>query len=329
MKKLKVLFVQELYCDKNPNWLTNSIHNVFNSFIQSCPQYVFHRVHYDECQMVYGKHIDEILPDYCKNNEIDVIIVTPLGGGGIMGDNSNPSETCLLKLKELGVYICYQWPDFGGGFGGETAKYLDQQGLANLHIIWDNGWSPYHNSYPYSDRHLKLWVPQDNKMFTPKFGEQTVPVSFIGSPRYQDRSFFISHLRSMLPEFVLRGGQREENLGPYEYADFIRDSKISINFSLSPANFFQTKGRVFEVMACQSMLLEYKNPATASLFEPGVDYVEFEQPNDLVDKAYYYLEHDEERKKIAESGYNKYLQKYTGKIYWDTIFDKIKKDLNP
>lgn len=320
---MKILFVQELYCDKKLDWQTNSIHNVFNSFIRSRPQDNFHRIHYDECELVYGKHIDEILPNYCENNQIEAVIITPLGGSQIMGDGSNPSIECIKKLKENNIFICYQWPDFGGGFGGETAKYLDSLNLVDLHIIWDNGWSNYHLSYPYTNKHLKLWVPQDNSMFRPWDKEQDIPVSFLGSGRYNDRAYFISNLVQMVPEFVIRGGQREENLGSYEYADFIRRSKISINFSLSPANFFQTKGRVFEIFASRSMLLEYKNPATASLFEPNVDYIEFEQLNELVDKIYYYLNNEEERIKISEAGYKKYIGNYTSKHFWDKILNKI------
>jgi len=59
--KNKVLLCFEKYCDLNPDMkLTNSYHNFLNTFSESCPEYVFHTMHYDECSLVYGTHFDEI-----------------------------------------------------------------------------------------------------------------------------------------------------------------------------------------------------------------------------------------------------------------------------
>ncbi len=74
------------------------------------------------------------------------------------------------------------------------------------------------------------------------------------------------------------------------------------------------------------MLLEMKNPATPQLFEPGVDYIEFEQVSDLIEKIEYYLKNKEERKKIAAAGHKKYMENYTANHYWKAIFDRIEKD---
>ncbi len=126
----------------------------------------------------------------------------------------------------------------------------------------------------------------------------------------------------------MRGGQREEKLSPHQYAELIRRTKIGLNFSLSPAMFHQTKGRVFEILASGSMLLEFKNPATESLLTNGVDYVDFNSSHELIDKIRYYVEHEDERLKIANQGYETYQKKYTAQIFWDTIMDRIKNDIS-
>ena len=88
-------------------------------------------------------------------------------------------------------------------------------------------------------------------------------------------------------------------------------------------NFQQIKGRVFEVLASNSMLLEKENEATKKLFIPGVDYVEFSTQDDFIDKVKYYLSRPEEVKKIALSGHNSYNEKYTAKMFWTAILNKI------
>jgi glycosyltransferase involved in cell wall biosynthesis len=323
MSKLRnnVLMVTEKWCDGTPDLaLTNNFHNLFNTFSQTQPDYRFNTIHLDEAGVVYNKPVDGFLVEYCKKWKVDIIIYCLLGGSPL-----NPSHYTHKALKELGVYQVFMWPDTGPGWGTQTIQELGD--LADLHISWDNPRSPYHDTFKYPSNHLQLWVPQDKYLFY-KQSEQDIEVSFIGSARYYDRHLFVRHLMSQVPTVVIRGGQREEKLTPEGYAELIRRSKISINFSLSPAQFFQTKGRVFEVLACGSMLLEFKNPATASLLIPDQDFVQFDSPQDLVNKIKYYTEHQDERAKIAEQGWKTYQEKYTSQIFWDTIMTRIQKDLN-
>jgi len=318
--KNKVLLCFEKYCDLNPDMkLTNSYHNFLNTFSESCPEYVFHTMHYDECSLVYGKHIDEILFDYCKKWDIKIVIFILLGGS-----STNPSHTTFKKLRDHGIYLCFHWPDTGPGWGTETIKGLD--GFSDLHISWDNPSSPFHDSFQFPKNHVHMWVPQDLSFYYPA-DNQDIDASFAGSTRYPDRQYILSRAQRSYPNLSICGGQREQNLSPEKYAEIIRRSKISLNFSLSPAGFFQTKGRIFEILASRSMLLEFKNPSTAKFFEPGKDYVEFENDQDLVERIKYYLSHPQERERIATSGYEKYLGNYTAKHFWRKIMSRIEEYL--
>ena len=49
-------------------------------------------------------------------------------------------------------------------------------------------------------------------------------------------------------------------------------------------------------------------PELELFFEPGKDLVIFETQEDLVRKADYYLEHEEERLEIAQNGFEKVRQ---------------------
>lgn len=321
MTNNNVLFVTEKWCDGTPALaLTNNFHNLFNTFSQTQPDYRFNTIHLDEAGVVYGKHVDDFLVDYCQKWGVNIIVFCLLGGSHL-----NPSFETYRKLKANGVYLCFMWPDTGPGWGTQTIAELGD--LANLNVSWDNPRSPYHDTFQWPKNCLQLWVPQDKYLFYNQ-PEKDIEVSFIGSPRYYDRSIFIQHLLANYPSVAIRGGQREEKLTPEGYAELIRRSKISINFSLSPARFFQTKGRVFEVLACGSMLLEFKNPATAALLTPDIDYVQFDSPQDLVNKIKYFTENTEARDVIAAQGYKTYQEKYTSQRFWDTIMERIQKDLD-
>ena len=321
-KGKKVLLCFEKYCDFNPDMkLSNSYHNFLNTFSSSCPDYIFHAIHYDEAQLVYGKSIDEVLVDYCSKWKIDVILFILLGPSETV--NVNPSLNTLKKLKEMGIYLCFNWPDTGPGWGSQTIKSLE--GYSDLHISWDRPRSPYHDSFPFPKTYETLWPPQDPNLYY-KQSEQKIGVSFVGSSNSPDRQHFLNYAKRNYPDLLICGGQREECLSPEEYANTIRSSKIGINFSISLAGFYQLKGRVLEIAASCSMLLELKNPSTAGMFEPGKDYVEFESQKELVDKIRYYTEHEEERSQIALNGHNKYKSSYTAFHFWKKIMDRIESE---
>jgi HKD family nuclease len=321
MKNNKVLFVTEKYCDANPSLgLTNNFHNLFNTFQKFCPDKQFHVLHLDEAEYIYGVHIDKVLPRYCKTHEIQLIIFSLLGAS-----SCNPSHTCLKELKDLGVYSVVMWPDTGPGWGCQTIKELGD--LINLHVSWDNPRSAFHDSNPFNNNHLQLWCPQDPNLFY-KQKNQDLDVGFIGSSRYFDRHFFLKILAESNTQIIIRGGQREEKLSPEQYAEFMRRLKININFSLSPAGFFQTKGRIFEILACGGLLFESKNPATEQLLKPNEEYVDFNSPQELIDKIKFYTNNEEERLRIAENGWKIYHEKFHPRVFWGRIFERINKDLN-
>ena len=50
---------------------------------------------------------------------------------------------------------------------------------------------------------------------------------------------------------------------------------------------------------------------TAELFEEDKEIVMFKSPEELVEKAAYYLTHDKEREEIARAGHRKVMNCYT------------------
>ena len=83
------------------------------------------------------------------------------------------------------------------------------------------------------------------------------------------------------------------------------------------------KGRVFDLTAAKTFLLEEEGIETREFFENGKDIVMFSSKEDLLEKVKYYLAHDEERERIAEAGYKKTTTLYNSRNMWGYLFAKM------
>lgn len=68
--------------------------------------------------------------------------------------------------------------------------------------------------------------------------------------------------------------------------------------------------RVLEIMACQGFVLVNYQEDLAKEFEDGKELVMYRSLDEMVEKVQYYLEHEEERIRIARAGYEKVLREY-------------------
>ncbi len=114
-----------------------------------------------------------------------------------------------------------------------------------------------------------------------------------------------------------------------EYKKFYSNTKIALSFTSrdnNPNLQFKTcsRGRTLEAISFGCLLLEEKNWVTKLLFKKGIHYDEFKNYNDLKIKINYYLSrYNTKSVKIASSGQKFFLQKYSPKIMWKKIFDRI------
>lgn len=121
---------------------------------------------------------------------------------------------------------------------------------------------------------------------------------------------------SDLPEVVNNGKS-----DPYQETPKIYHcSKINLNITAKPIQ-SGIPLRVFDVLGCKGFLITNYQPEIVDYFEPGVDLVIYDSMEDLQRKIAYYLEHDEERKQIAENGYRKVCESFTYDIALRQILD--------
>lgn len=87
-------------------------------------------------------------------------------------------------------------------------------------------------------------------------------------------------------------------------------SKINLNISLRSIH-SGIPLRIFDIMGCGGFVLTNYQEDLLQFFEPDVDFVYYEDYEDLLQKADYYLSHDQEREQIAKNGYEKVKQAHT------------------
>lgn len=140
-------------------------------------------------------------------------------------------------------------------------------------------------------------------------------ISFMGNLYNDEHNFF----------------DKIKGLSEYEsgYIDYYEDmskmfnrSKINLNITLRSI-LSGISLRALDTMGAGGFLLSNYQPELAELFEDGKELVMYYSRQDLMDKAAYYLEHDEERELIARNGQKKIIEQYDYSLVWEKIFSIV------
>lgn len=160
-----------------------------------------------------------------------------------------------------------------------------------------------------------LWLPHaaEPKAYPKKDSIKKFDVSFVGNVGNWDRVDFLDRMFKEFPNFFY--GKRLFE----EAADIYSTSKIVLNISIKD----DINMRVFEALATGSFLLTNELTTLPHLFQDGVHLVTYKNHDDAVEKAKYYLDHDEEREKIAEAGYREFIGKHTYEHRLRTVLDIV------
>ncbi len=128
-------------------------------------------------------------------------------------------------------------------------------------------------------------------------------------------------------KLIAGGSEGRDHFTTEDYARGYKRAKMAISFSKSWKKSV-INARAFEALNCGTLLLEQQSPELAKLYTPGVDYVEWIDQVDLLNKIRYYLEHEDERTLISSNGQRKTEELYSAKTFWSKIIDNINKNAN-
>lgn len=109
----------------------------------------------------------------------------------------------------------------------------------------------------------------------------------------------------------------------YNEAPFVmKNSQINLNISLrSIVNAIPL--RIFDIMGNGGFALTDYRGEMEEYFVAGEDYDYFDSKESLVDKCRYYLSHEDERKDLAKSGYDKVKKYHTYRNRVETIMEYL------
>jgi hypothetical protein len=269
----------------------------------------------DHSQGVFG---DRTLVDMVMQTRPDVIILSSYNHQR----NINPNFEVIKSIRAYcQIPVVVIWHDTLAVDPLNYFAYLSSG--TDLNIIMDSDFLADQSTV--GADFIRMAPTLDDNLFRVGDVAPDIPVSFVGSTSgYRSvRKEYLTYLYQQGVEVLLAGGM-ENRISIEEYADVIRRSKISLNFSFSIPGTHQIKARVLEATMSNSLLLESKNSETSRFFTPMADYVEFESKEDLVDKVRYYLEHEDERREIALNGHRKALKEYNHHVYWGRMVAKLK-----
>jgi hypothetical protein len=97
-------------------------------------------------------------------------------------------------------------------------------------------------------------------------------------------------------------------LGMY---DVLHSADIVLNHHIDLAQSYANNMRLYETTGVGSLLVTDWKENLADLFEPGREVVAYRNPDECAEMIAYYLEHEDERKQIAQAGQQRTMRAHT------------------
>ena len=107
------------------------------------------------------------------------------------------------------------------------------------------------------------------------------------------------------------------------YAKAVHLSKIFLARDAYPHIRLSMSARAFIALGLGAFYLTFPTDGIEEMFEPGVEIVTFDSPDDMIEKIRYYIEHDGERNAIAAAGKKRALAEHTYQNRFERMFEVI------
>lgn len=180
-------------------------------------------------------------------------------------------------------------------------------------------WLP-HAFEPEAYHDLTRLDPDTNKPIPFEFASKEFDVSFVGHVSSTNREDFLDTMFREFPNFYF--GQKQFQ----DAARIYGKSKIVLNISMKD----DLNMRCFEVIGSKACLLTDRVHGMEDMgFIDGETCVLYSTIDEAIEKTRYYLDHDDEREKIAERGFKLAMERHTIDHRVSKILEYGKKLLEP
>lgn len=109
-----------------------------------------------------------------------------------------------------------------------------------------------------------------------------------------------------------------------DYAKVVACSKIFVARDINPEIDCSVSNRIYAALGSGAFYLTWYNRGMEDLFVIDKEIVVFEDLDEMVEKARYYLDHSAERRAIAEAGKQRVLRDYTWKHRFQEMFEIVR-----
>ena len=157
-------------------------------------------------------------------------------------------------------------------------------------------------------------------------------VAFIGKPNTPERAQLMQVLAKEFDLKLWGSGWEKYGLRPAatdvysaEYRQICAGSKIMLGWNIDPTIELYFSNRTWYTLGCGGFLLTAYSPALEEIFGRGKELDWFESIEECCDKIRYYLQHDQERRKIARAGYELAHREYSYDKMVNRIIADVKK----
>lgn len=318
-RELNIIFLSYFngpYTQNNTLEVLKELGNVYSFEMTRTPH---HKSWYKEGEKEkQNQKMLEFVDKTVKDHKIDVIVCY------LSGHSTTPQV--LQKIKTHNIPMVNEALDDERKFVSRRGKDGIKRGLRDVCKYFDLSLTTSKSAI------VKYLVEGANPMYKDYAGNEKIyknfdmpkkyDVGFVGAS-YGIRGEYVRFLQDNGINVYAKGKGWENGFATdEEMIEIFNQSKIVLGFATVGKNddIYILKGRDFEVPFTGSMYLTGYHEELKEYYNLEEDIATYTTKEDLLQKVQYYLSHDEEREKIASSGYYKCLDNHTAKLSYEKVF---------
>ncbi len=346
---MKIIYTGVQYSFYKKEYGLSFEHNNFYLSLKNLPGVEVLYFPFDRILEVGKKRFNQELKEAVDREQPELLFVF------MLSDEVNPE--LLDAVRKKGTTKTFAW------FADDHWRFFNYSRYWAEHFDWAVTVYPkaveWYRQIGYDNAIYSQWAA-NTALYKPASGERSTDVSFVGSLNQSREKIVAAFRRAGMPLVVYGAGWNAGRLSEGDMIRLFSESKINLginapsvdysfkslgkiffrrsadrivpNFRHVPQSFRswlhgkktpQIKARIFEIPACGGFLMTGYADDLERYYDIGKEIVVYKSVDDLIDTARYYLNHDQERERIARAGYERTLRDHTYGKRFREIFKKI------